>query len=157
MRTKFSTLGPNIKQHIKNKGEVVLGNDVRKLFTENYFIDQDTSKSEARGYLAWNLASSRKNAVYLNYYKHHEKKHFETTLAHSLRSLPSFIRDAIFLRTNEWIEDKDKILEKFKEKFEGLPFVDFTQSEKWNSLLEEEISLFFQSLNLKEKIIKSLA
>lgn len=156
--TKFSTLGPIIRKHIKDIGEVILGKNVKELLSENYFIDKDIAKSEARGYIAWNLDSSRRNTVYLEYYKKHNGIKFEEVLKYSLKSLPSFIRNAVLLKTNKWIEDKNEVFELFKEEFKSLYFIDPDMGRRWYHLSEEEkVDLFFQSLNLREEIIKILA
>lgn len=138
--TKFSTLGPYIKKHIRNKGEMILGKNLKDLLSENYFIDEDITKSEARGYMAWNLNSSRKNAVYLSYYKEYDKKRFEEVIKQGLRSLLSFMRNAILLKTDKWIEDKGEIFESFKEEFRSLSFSELDVGKRWSYLLEEKKS-----------------
>jgi predicted nucleotidyltransferase len=120
-RTKFTTAGPNFKEHLRNTGEVIVGEDVRNLFSKgSYFIGRNIGLSEARGSIAWNLVTTRKNAIYLEHRLVHDKKRAEVTMQQAVRSLTAFSRNAIQIKTGIWVDDKAGIEEQFKEEFGNL-------------------------------------
>jgi hypothetical protein len=147
----------SFKDHLKNSGKVIWGEDFRK-----FLSDEQPGPNEESG-VAYSLWRTRKTASTLDYNRKHDKRQFMYEFKKSTKALGNFFRNAVILRGGKLKYDtKPGIAQQFIELFPevdpesvleilGVPLL-------WPDLSEREMTeLFFKGLEIREIATKVLA